>query len=101
MHTVLTHWLGSAISIIFSRITLKLMEATSTTTPGNTDEQVTHTMSFVPNSPTGSSEPFGSEQGRSMVLTVISAVIPETGEEEPALDVEEPDFEDERPAVAA
>ena len=74
------------------------MEATSTTTPGNSDEQVTHTMSFVPHDSAGSSEPVGSEQERSIVLTVMSAVIPETGEE---VDEEEPDSQGERPAEAA
>ena len=59
--------------------------------PGNLDEQVTHTILFVPHNSAGSSEPVGSEQERSIVLTVMSAVIPETGEEGEEVDVEEPD----------
>ena len=55
-------------------------------------------MSFVPHDSAGTSEPVGFEQDRSIVLTVMSAVIPETGEE---VDEEEPDSQGERPAEAA
>ena len=79
---------NSAISIVFSRITLKLMEATRMVIVEDTDQMATHTMSFVPHagSPAGSAEPFGSEQGSSILLTVMSAVIPETGEDGQELD---------------
>lgn len=72
--------LSSAVSVILSRTTLNFLTATGTTTPQGTDEIVTHPMSFVPRSG-GSSDPFVAEPSESILLTVMSSVIPETGDE--------------------